>query len=135
MGMQVLEILLRLRKVAVVGLSDKSDRDSYRVATFLQSKGFRIYPVNPSFDYWNGIKAYPSLTSIPRSEGIEIIDIFRRSEAVPDIVREALPMKPKVIWMQEGVISDQARVVAEKAGISVIMDKCMMKEYRRSVGD
>ncbi len=135
MGMQVLEVLMKLRKVAVVGLSDNSERDSYKVATFLQSKGFRIYPVNPSFTYWNGIKAFPNLASIPKSEGIEVIDIFRRSEAVPEIVKDSLPLKPKVIWMQEGVVSEEGKEIAEKAGISVIMDRCMMKEYKRSVGE
>ncbi len=134
MGLGTLEILMKYRKVAVVGLSDNEERDSYRVAEFLLTKGFQIYPVNPSLDTWKGIKAYPNLSAIPKSENIEIVDIFRRSEAVPAIVTEALQLRPKAIWMQEGVISEDGKEIAEKAGIYVVMDKCIMKEYQKNLG-
>ncbi len=122
------EILKSFRKVAVVGISDKPDRDSYRVSKFLVEKGYKIYPVNPALKEWNGIRAYPDLRSIPKSEGIEIVDIFRKSEAVPEIVREAVTISPKVIWMQEGVVSNEGAEMARKNGMMVVMDHCIMKE-------
>lgn len=128
---EIKEILSKYRTVAVVGISDKPERDSYRVASYLLSHGFKVIPVNPSFSIWNGIRTYPDLRSIPREEKVEIVDIFRKSEAVPEIVRESIPLKPEVIWMQEGVKSDEGRHIAEESGIRVVMDRCIMKEHSR----
>ncbi len=125
------EILRSFRKVAVVGISEKPDRDSYRVSKYLMEHGYTIYPVNPALKEWNGLRAYPDLKSIPRGEGIEIIDIFRKSEAVPDIVKESVGLAPRVIWMQEGVVSGEGARLAKSHGMRVGMDHCIMKERAR----
>ncbi len=127
----ILEILENERNVAVVGLSDKSDRDSYRVAKYLQENGFKIIPVNPAFKEWNGLRAYPSVSDAARENRIDIVDIFRKSEAVPEIVRDAITARPKTVWMQIGVRSDEGKRIAEENGIKVIMDRCMMEEHRK----
>ena len=129
------EKALRYRTVAIVGLSRNPEKDSYRVAEFLKSKGYRIVPINPNAEEILGEKAYPSLKDLPESlkAGIEVVDIFRRSEEVLPVVEEALELHKKygrlrVIWMQEGVVNKEAAQVAEKAGLMVVMDRCMMKE-------
>lgn len=125
------EFLTSYRNVAVVGISDKADRDSYQVALYLKEKGYNVIPVNPKLDAWQGLKAYPDLRSIPESENVEVVDIFRKSDAVGEIVKEALPLKPKLIWMQEGVVNEEAADVAKSSGIYVVMDRCIMKEHRK----
>ena len=125
------EILRNSKTVAIVGISDKAERDSFRVAMYLRNNGFEIIPVNPVISDWEGLKAYPNLDSVPRDKKIDIVDIFRKSEAVPKIVEESLEIHPKVIWMQEGVISEDAARLAKENGILVVMDRCMMKEHTR----
>ena len=125
------EILENYRNVAVVGLSDKSDRDSYRVAKYLMSHGYRIIPVNPAIDSWEGIKSYPSVSSIPPELKVEIVDVFRKPEAALEVVRDSLSRTPKVIWLQEGVVNSDAADLARENGIKVVMDRCMMKEHNR----
>ena len=125
------EILRNSKTVAVVGISDKADRDSFRVATYLRKNGFDIIPVNPAIAEWEGLKSYPNLASIPKNKNIDIVDIFRKPEVVPKIVEESLEMHPKVIWMQEGVINDNGARLAKENGILVVMDRCMMKEHSR----
>lgn len=127
------EFLSKYRKIAVVGISEKEDRDSYRVASYLLESGYQIIPVNPMLKTWKGIKAYPDLKSIPKDEGVEIIDIFRKSEAVGSIVEEALPLDPKLIWMQETVVNENAADIAKENGVYVVMDRCMMKEHSKMV--
>ncbi|MHB8395964.1 MAG: CoA-binding protein [Thermoplasmataceae archaeon] len=119
------------RKVAVVGISDKPERDSYRVASYLVNHGFTVYPVNPMFQEWNGIKSYPDLKSIPRSEGVEIVDVFRKAETVLPVASEAADIGAKVLWLQEGVVNRDAADLAKKKGLTVVMDRCMMKEISR----
>ena len=126
---RIKEILQKYKKVAVVGLSSDESRPSHGVARYLQSKGFRIFPVNPNENEILGEKAYPNLSVIP--EKVEIVDIFRRSEHVPPIVDEAIKIKAKVVWMQEGVINHPAALKASENGITVVMDKCMLKECRK----
>lgn len=126
---QIKEILQKYKKVAVVGLSSDESRPSHGVARYLQSKGFRIFPVNPNENGILGEKAYPNLSAIP--EKVEIVDIFRRSEHVSPIVNEAIKIKAKVVWMQEGVINHPAALKAFQNGITVVMDKCMLKECRK----
>ena len=128
---KISEILRNSRTVAVVGISDKAERDSFRVANYLRNNGFQIIPVNPVISEWEGLKTYPNLVSIPRDKKIDIVDIFRKSETVPKIVEESLEIHPKVIWMQEGVISEDAARLAKENGILVVMDRCMMKEHTR----
>jgi predicted CoA-binding protein len=129
------EILSFSRVVAVVGLSSKPDRPSYKVAGYLKEQGYKIIPVNPTEKEILGELCYPDLASIP--ELIDVVDIFRRSEEVLPIVKEAIKIGAKAVWMQEGVINEEAAARAREAGLMVVMDKCMRKEHRklRSGGD
>ena len=115
--------------VAVVGLSPREERYSHQVAKYLQSQGYHIIPVNPNADEVLGERSYPDLVSIP--EPIDVVDVFRRSEAVPEIVEEAIKVGAKTVWMQEGVIHEEAAARAREAGLQVVMDRCTMKEHRR----
>ena len=125
------EILDRYRTVAVVGISDKPDRDSYRVAEYLKQSGYNILPVNPTLDQWLGIKAYRDLSSIPEDVRVDIVDVFRKPDAALQVVEEALKLKPAVVWLQEGVVNQEAAELAKSHGIQVVMDRCMMKEHRK----
>ena len=122
-----IENILDYRTIAVVGISDDPARPSNFVARFLEEHGYKIIPVNPKLTEWEGKKCYPDLLSIP--VGVDIVDIFRRSEAVPPIVDEVIAIKAKVVWMQEGIINEDAASKARKAGIEVVMDKCLKTEY------
>jgi predicted CoA-binding protein len=126
---RIKEILLNRKNVAVVGLSSDSTRPSYGVAKYLQGKGFKIIPVNPNETEILGEKAYPDLVAIP--EEVDIVDVFRRPEHVPDIVDQAIKIKAKVLWMQEGVINHPAALKASQNGITVVMDRCMAKQCRK----
>jgi predicted CoA-binding protein len=135
---EIKEILTKYKTVAVVGLSRELGKDSHRVSTYLQSHGFRIIPVNPFADEILGEKSYKSLLDIPPEiqKTIEIVDIFRPSKDVPPIVEQAAKLKaaygkPYVVWMQLGIVNEQAAEAAEKAGLTVVMDKCMMIEHKR----
>jgi len=123
------EILQSARTIAVVGVSSKRFRPSYGVTEYLQRAGYRIIPVNPQETEVLGEKSYPDLDSVPGP--IDIVDIFRRSEFVPEIVEAAIRKGAKLIWMQEGVVHEQAARRAEAAGIVVVMDHCILKEHRR----
>lgn len=125
------EILSNHKTVAVVGISPKEDRASYIVASYLKSKGYRIIPVRPDGEEILGEKVYHRLTDIPKEIGVEVVDIFRKSEDVPPIVEEAIQRGTKVVWMQEGVVHHEARAKAENAGLKVVMDRCMMKDHQR----
>ena len=114
-----------------MGISDKPDRDSYRVAKYLREKGYEILPVNPAIEQWEGIRSYRSLLDIPEGKKVDIVDIFRKSDAVLPIVHEALKIHPKAVWMQEGVINEEAATLAKKNSLLVVMDRCMMKEHSR----
>jgi predicted CoA-binding protein len=123
------EILSFSRVVAVVGLSTKPDRPSYRVASYLKEQGYKIIPVNPAEKEVLGELCYSNLASIP--ESVDVVDVFRRSEEVPSIVEEAIRIGAKAVWMQEGVINEEAAARAREAGLMVVMDKCMRKEHRK----
>ncbi len=122
------KILKEYRKVAVVGASPNPERPSHRVASYLASHGYHVIPVNPNAQQILGKTSYPSLSSIP--ETVEIVDIFRRSEEVMPIVEEAIKIGAKAVWMQEGVINEEAASRARDAGLLVVMDKCMLKEHQ-----
>ena len=131
---EIKSILESYRTVAVVGLSSNPDKASYQVANYLQSVGYRIIPVNPFVDEVLGEKSYKSLLDVP--ETIEVVDIFRPAEAVPAIVEEAIQLKnrvgsPKVVWMQLGIVNEEAARRAKEAGFTVVMDRCMMREHKR----
>ena len=123
------DALIHSRTIAVVGLSGKRFRPSYGVAEYLQRAGYRIIPVNPHEARVLGEASYPDLESVP--EPVDIVDIFRRSEFVPEIVEAAIRKGAKVIWMQEGVVHEAAARRATEAGLTVIMDRCILKDHRR----
>lgn len=125
------EFLANYRNVAVVGISDKPERDSYQVAMYLKNHGYNVIPINPKFDRWEGLQAYPDLRSVPESVNVEVVDVFRKPEAVVEVVNEAISLNPKLIWMQEDVVNEEAADLAKSKGISVVMDRCMMKEHRK----
>jgi len=125
------EIFKNGKTVAVVGISPKEDRPSFRVAAYLQSKGYRIIPVRPDGDTILGEKIYRTLMEIPKEIEIDVVDIFRKSEEVPPIVEEAIRRGAKIVWMQEGVIHQKAGEEAERAGLKVVMDRCIKKEHQR----
>ena len=125
----ITEILKTARTIAVVGLSSKRHRPSYGVAEYLQSAGYRIIPVNPNEQEVLGEKCYPRLEDVP--ERVDIVDIFRRSEMVPEVVESAIRIGAKAVWMQEGVIHSGAAERARQAGLIVVMDACMLKEHMK----
>lgn len=122
-------LLRNSRTIAVVGLSNKRIRPSYGVSQYMQSVGYRIIPVNPEESEVLGEKAYASLEDIP--EHIDIVNIFRRSEFVPAIVESAIRIGAQAVWMQEGVVHEEAAAAARQAGLTVVMDRCILKEHRR----
>lgn len=123
------ELLRSAKTIAVVGLSSRPGRASFGVSRFLQRQGYRVIPVNPNETEVLGEKAYPSVDQIP--DEIDIVDIFRRPEAVPPVVDSALVKGTRCIWMQEGVIHAAAARKAEEAGVPVVMDRCILKEIAR----
>ncbi|MGA7477133.1 MAG: CoA-binding protein [Thermoplasmata archaeon] len=125
------DALGRARTIAVVGLSDKPDRDSNEVARYLQSQGYRIVPVNPMLTEVLGEKAYPSLSAIPADVRVDLVDVFRRSDQVPPVVDEAIARGAKVLWMQLGVENAEAARKARGAGMTVFENLCIMVQHRR----
>ena len=123
------ELLKRAKTIAVVGLSSSPLRPSHGVAAYLQQQGYRIIPVNPVIESTLGEKSYPSLREVP--EKIDIVDVFRRPEFVPEIVDQAIELKLPAVWLQEGVIHEAAAEKARQAGVFVVMDRCILKEHRR----
>jgi predicted CoA-binding protein len=128
---EIKDILRNFKTVAVVGISPKEDRPSYVVASYLKSKGYRILPVRPDGGEILEEKVYRSLSEIPKEIRVDVVDIFRRSDDVPPIVEEAIQRGAKMVWMQEGVIHKESGEKAEKAGLRVIMDRCIKKEHQR----
>jgi len=123
------DLLKRAKTIAVVGLSSSPMRPSHGVSAYMQAQGYRIIPVNPQEEFVLGEKSYASLQDVP--EKIDIVDVFRRSEAVPEIVDQAIEKKASAIWMQEGVIHEEAAEKARRAGLFVVMDMCILKEHRK----
>jgi predicted CoA-binding protein len=124
----ICELLSRIKTIAVVGLSDSPLRPSHGVSAYMQSHGYRIVPVNPHIIEALGESSYPSLAEV--SEKIDLVDVFRRSEYVDDIVQQAIQLKIPAIWLQEGVINERAAEKARQAGMFVVMDRCILKEHR-----
>ena len=124
----IAEILQKAKTIAVVGLSNNPLRPSHGVAAYLQASGYHIIPVNPEIDESLGETSYPSLLDVP--EKIDIVDIFRRPEFVEEVVDQAIQLKVPAIWMQEEVIHENAAEKARKAGIFVVMDRCILLEHR-----
>jgi predicted CoA-binding protein len=126
---RITEILHESHTIAVVGLSSKRYRPSYGVAEYMKRSGYRIIPVNPNETEVLGERCYPDLDSIP--EPVDIVDIFRRSEFVPEIVEAAIRIGAKMVWMQEDVYHEPAARRAREAGLEVVMDRCILKDHRR----
>ncbi len=124
------QILKESKTIAVVGISAEQDRASHRVAKYLQSHGYRIIPVNPTVKgEVLGEKVYPSLRDVP--EPVDMVDVFRRSEQVMPIAEEAVAIKAKALWMQDGMVNEAAAEAARKAGLDVVMDDCAMRQHSR----
>ena len=134
---QIREILRKAKTIAVVGLSKKPEKDSCRVSAYLQQHGYRIIPVNPFVDEVLGEKSYKSLLDIPVEiqKTIDIVDIFRKPENIPPIVEQVIALKAMfgrvfVVWLQLGIVNEQAAEAARKVGLVVVMDKCLMVEHQ-----
>ena len=125
----ITEILENSKTLAVVGLSSKVARPSHGVSAYMQRNGYRIIPVNPQEQTVLGEKAYASLDEVP--EPFDVVVIFRRPEFVPEVVEAAIRKQAKVVWMQEGVIHEQAAERARAAGLTVVMDRCILKEHAK----
>jgi predicted CoA-binding protein len=126
------DILLSAKTIASVGLSSNMEKESYWIVSYLKEQGYRIIPVNPTADQILGEKAYPDLESIP--EQIDVVQVFRRSEDVPPVVDSAIKIGAKVVWMQEGIVNEEAAQKAREAGLQVVMDACMRMTHRRLIG-
>ena len=124
------ELLLQTRSIAVVGLSRNPARPSHEVASYLLTHRYRVVPVNPNYDQILDQRCYPSLSDIPATLQIDMVNVFRRPEAVPGVVEEAIRIGAKTIWMQVGVIHPQAAEEARQAGLTVVMDRCLMVEHQ-----
>ena len=129
---EIKHVLETSKTIAIVGLSDKPERDSYHVAEYLQSQGFRIIPVNPIVASVLGERSYASVTDIP--DPVDVVDIFRKPEAVGPVVDEAIAAGARVVWMQLGVVNHAAAESARAAGLQVVMDRCMKVEHQRLLG-
>ena len=124
-------ILGEAKTVAVVGLSSNPLKDSFEVAEYLQSKGYRIVPVNPNETEVLGERAYPSLLDVPTDVRIDVVDVFRRAADTPPVAEQAVQIGAKVLWLQDGIVNEDARRVAEDGGLTVIMGVCIKRTNRR----
>ena len=130
---QLKRILESARTIASVGLSSNPDKPSYWVVAYLKSQGYRIVPVNPAVTEILGERAYPDLLSIP--DAIDVVQLFRRAEDVPQFVEQAIQVGAKVVWMQEGIVNEAAAQRARRAGLQVVMDHCMRAQHRSLIGE
>ena len=127
-------ILGEARTIAVVGLSSNPERPSNEVAEFLQSRGYRIVPINPNETEVLGERAYASLPDVPEEIRIDVVDVFRRAEHTPEVAEQAVARGAKVLWLQEGIANDDARRIGEDAGLTVIMGVCIKKQQQVGEG-
>jgi predicted CoA-binding protein len=128
-------ILSQTRTIAVVGLSSKAHRDSHGVARYLQRRGYKVVPVNPNETEVLGETAYPSLLDVPTEVAIDIVDVFRKAEETPPVAEQAVSIGARVLWLQEGIVSDEARRIAEEGGLTVVMDLCIRTTRARLEGE
>jgi predicted CoA-binding protein len=126
------EILLSAKTVASVGLSSNQEKESYWIVSYLKEQGYHIIPINPTATEILGEKVYPDLSSIP--EKVDVVQVFRKPEDVPPVVDEAIKIGAKVVWMQEGIVNEEAAQKAREAGLQVVMNACMRATYRRLIG-
>lgn len=123
-------LLREARTIAVVGLSPDPARPSHSVARYLQGAGFRIVPVNPHHESLLGVRCYPSLTAAARDHTIDVVDVFRRSEFAGAVVDEALALRPRLVWLQQGVVDTAAAARAHAAGVPFVMDRCLAVDHQ-----
>lgn len=126
------DILLSAKTIASVGLSSNMEKESYWIVSYLKDQGYRIIPVNPTAVEILGEKAYPNLESVPVK--IDVVQVFRKPEDVPPVVDDAIKVGAKVVWMQEGIVNEEAAQKAREAGLQVVMDACMRVTHRRLIG-
>jgi len=124
-------LLGEAKVVAVVGISSKPWRPSHEVASYLQQHGYRIVPVNPNEQEVLGEQVYASLLDIPKEIHVDVVDVFRRAEHTPEVARDAVAIGARVLWLQEGIVSDEAARIAADGGLEVIMGVCIMKVRER----
>ena len=126
------EILLSTKTIASVGLSASEEKVSHWIGVYLQGEGYRVIPVNPTVEKILGEKSFPDLESVP--EKIDVVQVFRRPEDVPPVVEDAIKIGAKVVWMQEGIVNEEAAQRAREAGLQVVMDACMRSTHQRLIG-
>lgn len=131
---KIKDLLEQSRTIAVVGVSNKPERDSHRVAAYLQRAGYRVIPVNPVVEEVLGQRCYPDLASIPAEVEIDIVDVFRRSDFVPGIVEEAIDCGAGAVWLQLGISHPDAERRAAEAGLEVVSNRCIKIEHGRLIG-
>ncbi|MGY8879921.1 MAG: CoA-binding protein [Dehalococcoidia bacterium] len=125
---KIRKILQDSKTIAVVGISERDTRASKYVSEYMQREGYTIYPVNPNLDSWNGLKAYDSVVDLP--ETVDIVDVFRRSSQVLPLAGDVVEAGAKVMWLQQGIVNEDAAEIVSDAGIKVIMDSCIMVEHK-----
>lgn len=129
---EIRDLLAAARTIAVVGLSDDPARDSYRVAAYLQRHGYRIVPVNPKLQRVLGETCYPGLRDVPQK--VDLVDVFRRAEFVPAIVEDTIAIGAPALWLQDGVVHEEAAARARAAGLRVVMDDCILRRHYALLG-
>jgi predicted CoA-binding protein len=127
------QILKTIRTVASVGVSSSEEKPSYWIFNYLKEHGYQMIPVNPTASEILGQKTYPDLVTIPKK--IEVVQVFRKPEDVPPVVEQAIKVGAKIVWMQKGIINEEAARNAESAGLKVVMNRCMMETHQRLLGD
>jgi len=125
---QIRSILQQVKTIAVVGISEREDRASNYVSDYMQSQGYKIYPVNPNIEGWFGLKSYDSIEDVPGK--IDIVDVFRRSANVMPVAEDAVVSGVKVLWLQQGIVNQEAATFALDKGLTVVMDSCIMVEHK-----
>lgn len=128
------QLLQTTRTIASVGLSSNPDKESYQIVSYLKGRRYRILPVNPTAEFILDDKTYPDLLAIPKTEKVDVVQIFRRPEDVPPVVEQAIKIGAKAVWMQVGVINAEAAEAAKGAGLEVVMNRCMRAEHQRLIG-
>jgi len=125
---QIRSILLQAKTIAVVGISEREDRASNYVSDYMKSQGYKIYPVNPNIEGWFGLKSYESIEDVP--DKIDIVDVFRRSANIMPVAEDAVASGAKVLWLQQGIVNQEAATFALDKGLTVVMDSCIMVEHK-----
>ncbi len=127
---ELYSFLKKSKTIAIVGISDREDRASRYVSEYMQGEGYTIFPVNPNIDEWHGLESYASVAEIPGAARIDIVDVFRRPEFVLPVARSAIDAGARVLWLQQGIVNDEAAELAAAAGLSVVMDSCIMVAHK-----